>query len=343
MLGKKMAFEIASVYTAVIVGAGFVTGRELVSFFLRFGAEAFQGLLLSGAIMALVGWATLDICRKMGLTSFDELLKFVAGEYLSPIIKAATVAMLFVMFVAMLSAAGALGVQLLGLPEVAGAAAMAMLCFAALLSNLEGIVKINTMLAPIMVIGSIVMGVYTYSFDAVEVFAGLRNVITPQSWVSAAVLYASYNMITASSILAEMGVKSAASAFWGVLLGAGAVTIIAASMALGMGRGYELVQAYPVPFLRLVQGHGALLTWGYVAVLLSAIFTTAATSAYCFYNQALKYRLRAGKVLMCLAALLFSQVDFTIIVESVYPSFGLVGLLLGLLIVLTRIMRRTAA
>lgn len=343
MSERKTIFEIAAVYTAVIIGAGFATGRELISFFLRYGEFAVPGLLLSGALMALAGWATLEVCSRRKLAGFDELLTYIAGKYAGAIVKAGAVAFLFVIFAAMLSATGALGAQLFGLPNLAGALALCLLCFAAFAFDLRGLVRINTFLAPVMILGSIGLGLYTYFADAAATLGVVGDVI-PRNWVSSAVIYASYNMITAISMLTAMSasVRTRRTAFLGVTLGAGAVTLIALSLTLGLSGGLDIVQDFQIPFLRLVQDHGSALQWSYVAVLAVAVYTTAITNGYCFYITALSrpgMRPWAAKAVMCAAALAFSQIEFTRIVESVYPLFGLLGLFLAVVLIITMFTR----
>ena len=351
MSNRKLIFEIAAVYTAVIIGAGF---------------------------------ATLEICRLRKLTSFDELIGYTAGRYVGRVIKLGAVAFLFVVFAAMLSATGALGAQLFGLPSIAGSLVMALCCFAAFSFDLRGLVRINTFLAPVMLLGSIALGLYSYFTYTVYVFGGTVSAVR-YNWASSAVLYASYNMVAVVSILTAMSssIRTRREALFGTLLGAGAVTLIALCLALGLSRGLEVVQNFQIPFLRLVQDYGTLAQWAYVAVLAAAVYTTAISNGYCFYITALgnlritpftqlytksfvkltggTKRFRYAKVAigqfakgkphrpplhmvakagMCGAALAFSQIEFTRIVESVYPLFGLIGLLLALILLITATMRK---
>ena len=343
MSERTTIFEIAAVYTAVIIGAGFATGRELISFFLSYGEFAVPGLLLSGALMALAGWATLEVCRRKKLAGFDELLEYVGGRYVGAIIKAGAVAFLFVIFAAMLSATGALGAQLFGLPNFVGSVLLCLLCFAAFAFDLRGLVRINTFLAPVMILGSIGLGLYTYLAGAAATISVVDGVI-PRNWASSAVIYASYNMITVISMLAVMSVsvRTRRSAFLGVVLGAGAVTLIALCLILGLSRGMDAVQHFQIPFLRLVQDSGPILQWLYVSVLATAVYTTAITNGYCFFITALcrpGTHPWAAKAAMCAAALVFSQIEFTRIVESVYPLFGLLGLFLAVILILTMLAR----
>ena len=341
MSERKTIFEIAAVYTAVIIGAGFATGRELISFFLNYGEYAVPGLALSGALMAASGWATLEICRRKRLVGYSQLLEYAAGRYVGAVIKAGSAVFLFVIFSAMLSAAGAFGEQLFGLPAIFGAVALCLMCFAALAFDLGGLVRVNTLLAPVMVLGGVGLGLYTYFADAAPAFSAVGKI---GDWAGAALVYASYNMITVISVLAAMSAfaRTRRSAFFGVVLGAGAVTLIALCLTLGLSRGLDIVREVHIPFLRLVQDYGAALLWVYVIVLAAAVYTTAVTNGYCFYVTALKLlRIKPmpAKAAMCAAALTFSQIEFTKFVENVYPLFGLLGLFLSGILLITILTR----
>lgn len=347
MSDRRTVFEIAAVYTAVIIGAGFATGRELISFFLRYDEFAMHGLVLSGVLMGLVGWAVLEVCRQREIASFDGLLEYVAGRYVGAFIKAGAVAFLFVIFVAMLSASGALGAQLFGVPELVGAVVLCMLSFAAFSFGMGGLVRFNTVLAPVMVLGSIGLGLYTYYADTVGAFSILGDVV-PQNWVGSALVYASYNMITVISVLTAMSVsvRRRRVALLGIVMGASAVTLIAVSLSLGLSRGLDVVSDFQIPFLRLVQDYGVILQWLYVGVLAIAIYTTAIANGYCFYMGALgKLHLKPGivKAAMCGVALVFSQIEFSRIVEGVYPVFGVLGMFLALILIITMLARRDGA
>ena len=53
--------KIASIYTAIILGAGFASGQEIATFFTRHGSSGLIGILISGVIFSTVGYIILDI------------------------------------------------------------------------------------------------------------------------------------------------------------------------------------------------------------------------------------------------------------------------------------------
>ena len=69
---------------------------------------------------------------------------------------------LFCLFVAMLAGAGATGYQAFGIPFTIGAVLVGFIVFLVLLFGLEGVVKINLVLAPLMVLGGFFMSIYSF-------------------------------------------------------------------------------------------------------------------------------------------------------------------------------------
>ncbi len=55
--------KIAGIYTALILGAGFASGRILF-FSIRFGRKGFSGLILSGFIFSFIGYIVCDLANK---------------------------------------------------------------------------------------------------------------------------------------------------------------------------------------------------------------------------------------------------------------------------------------
>ena len=55
------ALKMAGIYTAVILGAGFASGKEILTFFINYGYKGFYGIILSGIIFSITGFCTLKI------------------------------------------------------------------------------------------------------------------------------------------------------------------------------------------------------------------------------------------------------------------------------------------
>ena len=60
--------EVATVFTGSFLGAGFLSGQELLQFFGVFGGYGIAGMVLAIAAFVLFSLLVLDIARKTGRT-----------------------------------------------------------------------------------------------------------------------------------------------------------------------------------------------------------------------------------------------------------------------------------
>jgi uncharacterized membrane protein YkvI len=342
--------KIAALFTAVILGAGFASGQELLRYFASYGKMGAAGLMLAGVVFALAGWATLDICRANGITGYSGLMRHLLGDKFAVIFEWLVAAFLLVLLSAMLAAAGAAAEESLKLPYHAGVLTMGVLCLTVLLAGLQFLVNVNTVLAPLMVIAGVILGLYTFfnrAVPAAAMYGGTEGL----SWMMAAVIYASYNMVTGVPVLASAAtlVTGKRDARSGGLLGGAAMTLLGICMTLPLIVYYKDISSLEIPFMIIAWRFGGFFSGLYVFLLVSAIFTTAVSNAYaltdwwCSRVKATPPRVRVG-VIVCLLGIAGAQIGFSNIVGYVYPAFGLLGVFQISVVLLSWVGRkRTAA
>ena len=337
--------KLAALYITIIMGAGFASGQELLQYFVSFGTSGIWGLIVAGVIFGFTGWAVLDICRRHGLGDYRGLIGHLCGKRLGTFLEWLVAAFLFVLFVAMLSASGAMLQQASGLPFTVGVLAAAGVTMVAIWFGLNGIVWINAIFAPIMLIGGIFVGLYTFFNRAVGVYQGFENMIVP-GWVIAAVVYASYNMITGVSVLASGSriAKSPGQCMSGGMLGGLALTLLGICMALPLYLHFADIIAVEIPFLVIVVGYGWIFTALYVILMLCAILTTAIVNAFALSEWTAGYLQKVPRRLQCGLIVVFAvpaaYIGFSNIVGYVYPLFGFLGLFQIVLILLSWVKSR---
>ena len=324
----KNSLKIAALYTAIIMGAGFASGQELLQYFVAYGTSGIWGLMVSGVIFALTGWALLDICRREGIVNYKELVTYLMGKRLGFVLEVLVAAFLFVILVAMFSAGGAMLAQANMMTFTTGVLVVALFTLAALWFGLKGIVAVNAVLAPVMLVGGIFIGLYTFFNQAVTT-AHFENTIVP-GWVLAAVVYASYNMVTGVSVLASGSklVKTPSDARVGGLLGGISLTILGICMALPLYLYFFDIIAVEIPFLVIVVGYGRVFTILYILLMVCAIATTAIINAFALIEWTavyIKVNRRLQSVVLVLLAIPAAFIGFSNIVTYVYPLFGFIG------------------
>jgi len=323
--------KIAAIYASVFLGAGFASGNELLHYFVGFGRIGLLGIIIAGAIFALTGWAVLRICRRHSLANYNQLMAHLFGPRLGGIMEGVVVFFLFCLFVAMLAGAGATGREAFGIPFTVGSLVVGVCVFLVLCFGLTGIVKVNVVLAPFMLFGGIFIGLFTFFVRTSPVFAMFTPGGMSLLWLLSAAVYASYNLVTGIPILAATApmAEKRKDAALGGLLGGGVITILGVCMALPLFLYYSNFINLEIPFLYIVTRHGSGFRLFYLAVLISAIVTTAACNAFAvaewLKTRGYKNRIKTAAAL-CLLGVAVSHIGFSNIVAYVYPAFGFLGL-----------------
>lgn len=326
------ANKIAGVYVALVLGAGFASGQELLQFFVKYGYKGFFGLVLSAIIFGLVGYSVLSICFTKKYKNNKEFIYGVMGEKIGMVMNNVVAIFLFVLFVTMVAAGGATAQQAFNLPFTFGVIIMAILCFITFLYDIEGIVKINVILAPIMILGGMYIGLYVFFNQNTPVFLQNYHIINvlKENFVVAALVYASYNIVTAISVLASMQnlVTSKRTAMYGSLLTSLCLIAIGLSMALPLLSNFEFASKFEIPMLAIVYTHGKALEYFYLCILMAAIFTTAIGNGFSFIlwlNYTFNINMNICRIIVVSASIIFAHIGFSNFVGKIYPIFGIIG------------------
>ena len=64
--------------------------------------------------------------------------------------------------------------------------------------------------------------------------------------------------------------------------------------------------------------------WGYGAIILLAIFTTSISLGNSFLSN-IKLKRNVAQILICLGAIVCSNIGFSNLISNVYPIFGIIG------------------
>ena len=70
----KKSVIVSFSYIAAIIGAGFASGAEIVSYFLKYGKQSILGIILSGVLFGVLSYFVLKICVREKISTFSEFL-----------------------------------------------------------------------------------------------------------------------------------------------------------------------------------------------------------------------------------------------------------------------------
>lgn len=308
--------DIIPLCLCALIGAGFATGRELVTYFVSFGIYGFMGIGLSAVLFALAIYLIL----KNPCKSLKELTRSRLPGPVAFIAENLVFLFLIVLYSAMLAAAGETFYQLIGIHRNIGRVISALLCFAIIWQGASAVADLSKVLfLPMAVI------IFIISATLVNGIAVPPENILNTRTIASPIIYLSYNMITTIALLivlpkAENPVGTAViSGFW--------IFLLSVVLALPLYINYSQICSQPLPVMALIRNKG-MLSYLYTLFLLSAIFTTAVSSGYSAVCTLKNSNRLLYSLLITALALCLSFAGFSHIVDRVYFVFGIAGILL---------------
>lgn len=339
MLKKNWAaaFQIAAVYVGTVVGAGFATGREIVEFFSRFGFFGLISILMSGYLLVLVGSKLMRIAARIKAKSYQEFNEYLFGKWVGRGINLLMLVMLLGVCAVMLSGAGAVFQEQLGLSKYLGIWLTIIMSLIVMLVGTKGIFAVNTFVVPLMISFSLLLMILSIQMPNFihhllyipHVDDGWKTVLSPFS-------YTALNLALAEAVLVPIAteVENDWTIKWGGILGGIALTIILVSnhFTLIMLPHFE---KYEIPMGIIMKNLASGVHWIYVLVIYGEIFTSVIGDVYGLERQLRQYIMVPPviSVSVIFAITYFiSLVHYGSLLSYLYPLFGYVSLLFLILL-----------
>ncbi|MGJ7910486.1 YkvI family membrane protein [Neobacillus sp. LXY-1] len=325
----NQAFQIAAVYVGTVVGAGFATGKEIVEFFSRFGFFGFISILMSGYLFVVIGSKMMRMAAQIEARSYQEFNEYLFGRWPGRIINFFMLIMLVGVSAVMLSGAGAVFEEQLGLPKNAGIVLTIFLSYFVMLVGSRGLFAVNTFVVPLMITFSLilmVLSVQNPQFVSKFLYIpyvddGWKSVIAPFS-------YAALNLGLAQAVLVPIAteVKDDWTIKWGGIMGGLALTLIlmASHFTLIMLPNLEF---YEIPMAIIMKNLAPFLYGIYVLIIYGEIFTSVIGNVFGLDRQIQQlfpvHTILSVSVIFALSYLV-SLVNYGTLLSYLYPSFGYV-------------------
>lgn len=343
------SLKIASVYIGTVLGAGFASGQEMLKFFAFYGYKGMFGLVLTGMLFGIVGYQVLTIIHTYKCKSYKEFINIIIGKRSGYILEIIVMFFMFVGFCAMFAGCGAMFEQRFNMPFYFGVLLMAICCFITFIFDVKGVVTVNSVLAPLLLIGCILIGLYMWFFRSTVVLSTFVESLrmARDNWISSSIIYVAYNIITAVVVLCSLGYIINRK-----------YTVVLSSFISGIGLGiiglilgivvliyYNDVKGLEIPLLAIVMKYSSFIQYIYISVLLSAMFTTAVANGFGLISRIKDNLCPEGKdntiviLLVIIGAIAVSGIGFSTMVGKVYPVFGYAGIFEILVIVIFFIRR----
>jgi len=315
---KRADFDAAFAICAAIIGAGFASGREIVSFFSCFGSASYLGVAAAAAGIGAMVYVILLLSRKTHASSLPSLYGALMGQPCQDAISVLHSLLCLTAASAMLSAGAELGA--LAFPiQRSHALGFLLTLMTALAATCTGIKSLSFM-------GVLLTALTAAYFAPMAINGPYRAPFISSSLLPAlpmGLIYASFNSALAGGMICLTGQRSASPAKTAWLTGC--MLFLLLSFANGaMLRAGDAVLKMSMPAVVLAAEWG--LSGYYVSIL---ILWLAVLSTLCAMLQTLSSRLSAAGLprpasilIAALGPSLLSACGFETLVDTVYPLLG---------------------
>lgn len=244
---------------------------------------------------------------------------------------------LLISFLVMLTGILAFFKQEFGIDNILFSLLIVFISYLVLVRDLDGIIKINSILIPILIFFILFIGIkYNTAIDT-NINLNISNNIT-KNWVLSSLIYTSYNSVVLIPMLISLKKEitnekqiKVISYFVGVIIGVLAIIIYRLLFTLNVP-----INELEMPLVFIAGRLGKVYKYMYGIVILSAIFTSAISSGFAFLENTTKTAKQYKIVcfIICISSLFVSQLGFSSLINTMYPIFGYLGLIQIIIILL---------
>lgn len=315
---------VAGGYAAAVIGAGFASGQEIVSFFVRQGRAGIIGIAVACTIFSLFAYTVLSRCITSGTHSFSALLaEIIPGKTMRRAVEAVILLCAMSTLCVMTSCAGELGAQLYGAPVIMGAAAFSVVCGMVFLMEIRGMMSTNAALGAVIITGIIFSCLYILRYRE-------HQTLAPQvKAVVSGLSYAGYNVVGTGAVLAAMSrflTEKKDAAIAAVSSGIILFTMTALIWTV-LSIYYGKINLGEIPMLTMTFRQGKTLGIFYGALLAAAVITTGISSGYAVIDM-LSRRMNPKNAanITLLVSFCMSGAGFSTLIDTLYRLCGYMGI-----------------
>ena len=334
----KNIIKIVFVIIGTLIGAGFASGQEIYLFFFSHGILGLIGIIISSLIIGLVTYKTLKIAKERNVNNYREFLDAIIlntskteHSKLKNVINGIINILIVITFFIMIAGFGAYLEQENIVPQITGSTILAVSCFIVLLSNVKGVVKVNGIIVPILILLIIVIGIINFSSINIQEIKNYLEPTNSTNFILDSILYASYNSILLIPVLLTLKnyIKNKKQIAMASLI-ITAIVIILSSIIYSLLIKIDVpIENLEMPVVYVVSHMFWLLKIGYGFIILGSIFTTSVSLGSSFLQNTCKTRKKYIflNFIICLISICISKIGFSNLVASLYPIFGYLGIL----------------
>jgi uncharacterized membrane protein YkvI len=286
---------------------------------------------MSGYIFIFLGSKLMRISARIKAASYQELNEYLFGRFFGSAINILMLFMLLGVCAVMLSGAGAVFEEQIGISKMAGLFITIGLTIITMIVGIRGLFAVNTFVVPMMIAFSFIlmfisMRLPNFSEQVMFIpFAedGWKAVVAPFS-------YTALNLTLAQAVLVPVAseINDDRTIKWGGYLGGAALTIILISSHLTLVM-LPNIEAYDIPMAAIVKTLASSIYWIFVFVIYGEIFTSVIGNVFGIERQIKKYISLPSIVIVSAIFVIcyfISLINYGTLLSYLYPIFGYVSL-----------------
>lgn len=334
----KNIFKIVFVIIGTLIGAGFASGQEMYLFFFSYGIKGIVGIVVSSLIIGYVIDKTFHIIRKNSIHNYKDFLDIIIKEKnktnaitLNQIINLVINLFILITFVIMIAGFGAYFEQEFRINSIIGSSLLAMACFGIFTSTTKGLVKVNEIIIPILIISITMIGLMNLKDIHIENIEHYITRANPGNWFISGFLYASYNSILLIPVLITLKqylknkkqILGIATLSTVITLG---LSLIVCLLLIKIDVDITMLE---MPIVYVVSHMAKGIKIGYGFIILGSIFTTATSLGTSFLQNTAKNKKSYTQIafIMCITSVIISKIGFSNLINLLYPIFGYLGII----------------
>ncbi len=312
-----------------MVGAGFASGKEILTFFEKFSLLSFFSLIVICLLLYYLLKVFCVIGRKLKIETLEDINEVVFKKW-SKLISVFIIVSLMIINSSMIAGSDSIGKQFFSSYDFEFIGLITIvLAMIVTYSGFKNLKKINFYLIIfLLIVINILSGIAIFTPrsvvtapETISVFTAAKPLVFPFLWLA-------LNMFTTSylaSIDAQRVSKkvSDSGSFFAALF----VSLSIGNVLVALTKHYDCVKFSDIPMLKLAEIVGGIAPALYAFILWASIFTTLISSMYgvvTFTNKYVKNKFFSIAIVGGVAYA-FSRFGFSFIVDVIYPIQGVIG------------------
>ena len=324
-------FKIVGIYMGIIIGAGFASGQEILSFFIKYGEKWIFGMIFSGIIFSVVGGASVKIIYDKKIKNSYDFFSEISGKKIGCILDIIAITFNLVLFMAMYSASGAFFSEGFQCTRIYGAITTMIVCIIVFCFGAEGVGIVNGILSPVILFLGMIICLYICIFQQKEVFLYDVTSVSDYEWLFSALIYSSYNIITGISALTSSSeiIQKNKNTYKGGIIGGFGMCMLGILTGIILYIYRENIFETELPLLTIVDNSQNFIRILYFIMIWSAIISTALGNGYAFISRisdVTSINKVVLAILISVLGIIFTYAKFTYVVDNLYSIFGFSGI-----------------